>query len=202
MSFLSGLAKGLHRAFDGNSLAVTQAILAGDYQTAAAIRARQEQLQRSDAARDAQVRAAKNLGLSWDEIDATNRDDLSMLARQRAALRMVDPEAYGAMEGAVADDKPLPPADEAGPLYAPPPGRPQRSPSILLASGRLGGSPGFGSDAPQPAGDLQAAALPGARFVQTAALGSLPRARTHAEASALPKGSYFLAPDASLRRII
>jgi hypothetical protein len=38
--------------------------------------------------------------------------------------------------------------------------------------------------------------------MQTAAFGNLPRVRNHAQAAALPRGAYFLAPDASLRRNI
>ena len=69
MRFLSGLGKGLHRAFDGTNLAIAQALFAGDHQGAAALRARQDELQRQREeereqgdARDAQVIGARNVG--------------------------------------------------------------------------------------------------------------------------------------------
>jgi len=202
MSFLNGLAKGLHRAFDGNGIAATQAILAGDYQTAAAIRARQEELQRRNAIRDAQVSAAKDLGIGGDVSAALNNDDLSMVARQRLIARMYDPELGGLGKGEGDDDGPPLAPDVGKSLYALPPGSPPRDPTFQSASGRYGGSPAFGVGAPQPGGCLQAAAFPGAGGPQLAALGNIPRVQSHAHAAALPRGSYFLAPDASLRRII
>ena len=196
MSFLNGLAKGLHRAFDGNGLAVTQAILAGDYQAAGALRARQEALQRDNAIRDAQVIGAKNLGLSGDEIAAMSPEALSWAVYQRGAARGFGPGgglAAGATEGEAGDD--------ASP-YAPPPGRPPQDPTFTLTSGRFSGSPEFGGSAPQQGGGLQAATFPGGSGAQIAGLGNVPRAQSHAQAAALPRGSYFFAPDASLRRII
>ena len=68
MSFLGGLGRGLQTALGGDQLAIAQAILAGDYQAAAALRARQSELQRQNQARDAQVIGAKNMGFSGDEI--------------------------------------------------------------------------------------------------------------------------------------
>jgi hypothetical protein len=186
MSFLSGLGKGLQNAFGGDQLAIAQAILAGDYQSAAALRARQSELQRQNDARDAQVIGAKNMGITLDELRAMSSSDLSRLAQARAAQRMFGSPENGFL-GNGGQDGPAQPGAGASP-FAPPPGAPP--PDVSLASGRL----------PIGGGAFQSGAFPGAGWNQM--LANLPRARTRAEAGSLPKGAYFLAPDASLRRIV
>src|SRR3954466_14320326 len=116
MSFLSGLGKGLHRAFDGNNLAMAQALLAGDYQSAAAITARQEELQRHSAMRNAQVRAAKDFGIDGAVIPALNNDDLSAVTRRSYLAGGYGPQAGGAGD---ADDG-APQGGFAGLVPAPP----------------------------------------------------------------------------------
>jgi hypothetical protein len=207
MSFLSGLGKGLSRAFDGTNLAITQAILAGDYQGAAALRARQGELQRQlqqdseqHDARDRQVIGAKNMGIGDDAIGAMSPQDLSWVARQRAAFGLTDPTGgadggEGADEGAApphyAAPQPLMPADQDTPgslggafdhkgvnyLVGRAPGK------LAQAWFRQGAPPGFGG------------AMDGAT-------GTFPRANTPGHAAALPKGASFIAPDGSIRRKI
>lgn len=157
MSFLSGLDKGLHRAFDGTNLAMTQAILAGDYQAAAAIRARQSELERQLQQEgdekgfdpgDAQVIGAKNPDFTKGEIGAMLGQPMAWEARRRAAGRIDGPEAGGAGEGEAGYDAlPRAPNDSA-PLHAPPPGKPGVDRSFLLASDRYGGPPAFGGGMP------------------------------------------------------
>ena len=195
MSFLDGLGQGLHRLFGGNNLAMAQALLAGDYRNAAAIGARAEELQRQQGRRDAQVRAAKELGIGGEISDAFNTDDLSMLARRLYAAKMFGPGGEGVPDAPV-DDGAMQPANEARP-YAPPPGRFPAGPAFTQASDRYQGGPGFtGSAGPRTlaAGAPRSSPIP--------PLGSIARARTYADASALPNGAYFFAPNGSLRRIV
>lgn len=184
MSFLSGLGKGLHRAFDGNNLAIAQALLAGDYQSAGTLRARQEELQRQQASRDAQVIAAKDLGIGGDVSAALTRDDLSALARRRAAARMFGPQ------GEAGDEPPAP--EDMLMQFAPSPGRFPAGPAVTETSGRYPGGPGLGGGT-FPAGPPRLGPIP--------PLANIARAQSYAQAAALPQGSFFFAPDASLRRI-
>jgi hypothetical protein len=201
MGFLSGL-QGL---FDPNRLAVAQAFASGDYQGAAALRARQDELQRQRAVRDAQVIGAKNLGINPAEIDAMDTQDLSHLAQWRAARRMFDSAAGGSEDGGLlpsaAKGSPLPAQGSGAPQYASPPGMPPSDPSFASASAPFPGTPGFGGRAGQQGG-LQTGPLSGGGWSQMATLGSIPRLRNLAETASLPRGSIFLAPDASLRSII
>jgi hypothetical protein len=206
MGFLSGLAKGLHRAFDGTNLAMVQALLAGDHQGAAAIRARQDELQRQTELGDAQVIAAKNLGFSQDEIDAMRGQPLAWEARRRVAMRGLagasegedGGEAAPLGAGAAALDKP----GDFMPRYAPPPGRPEPDASFTQASARAFGGPGFGNGASPMSGVPRHPAVSAPRWGQMAALANIPRAQTHAQAAALPRGTRFFAPDGSLREIV
>ena len=201
MSFLGGLGKGLSRAFDGTNLAITQAILAGDYQGAAALRARQGELQRQlqqdseqHNARDRQVIGAKNLGFNGDEIDGMTGPELATAVRQRAAMRMFGPSAgAGGGEGGGQ----TPPVDGAGsPAPLPSGAAPQPSgmspPRINYMPARLRVlPPGLGSSfAPGSASDGTSGGL-----------ASLPRVSTPGQAAALPNGSLFIGPDGSIRRI-
>ena len=216
MSFLSGLGKGLSRAFDGTNLAITQAILAGDYQGAAALRARQGELQRQlqqdgaqADARDQQVIGAKNMGISNDAIRAMSPQDLSWLARQRAAHGMSDPaggagggEDYGGPADSPTLDAPQPAPGRVPPTYAPPPGAPP--PRATFTSARLpsAGLPFFNGGAMPGGARVQPAPFPGASMAQPATGGTLPRVGTHAQAVSLPRGAIFIAPDGSIRRTI
>ena len=205
MGFLSGLAKGLHRAFDGTNLAMVQALLAGDHQGAAAIRARQDELQRQTELGDAQVIAAKNLGFTDDEIGALRGQPLAWEARRRIALR--DPtggegdyggETMSPDAGAAALHKP----GGFTPRFAAPPGRPEPDASFTQASARAFGGPGFGNGASPMSGVPRHPAVSAPRWGQMAALANIPRAQTHAQAAALPRGTRFFAPDGSLREIV
>jgi hypothetical protein len=182
MSFLSGLGRGLQRTFDGNNLAIAQAILAGDYHAAAALRARQEDVERQRQqereqadARDAQVIGAKNMGFSSDEIGAMSGPALSWMARERAATPPGDADAAGRVVGGGA------PAEKAVPRLAPPSGpfAPMISAAAVSPAPRqLGVAPGS-SNSRRP--------------------GSPPRVRTPAQLSALPRGTPFITPDGSIR---
>ena len=207
MSFLGGLGKGLSRAFDGTNLAITQAILAGDYQGAAALRARQEELQRQlqqDSeqrdARDRQVIGAKNLGFSGDEIDGMSRPEMSEAIRQRALARMSG-AAAGSSGANVSGTPPTDPAPQpAAALAAPPPGAPP--PGAGLASGQLRfpGPSGFAASGMSDGAGMRGTPFAGPPLGQIAAPGNLPRLQTHAQAASLPRGAFFLAPDGSIRR--
>src|SRR3954454_1413343 len=106
MGFLSGL-QGL---FDPSRLAAAQAFASGDYQGAAALRARLDELQRQRDMRDDQVIGAKDLGFNADEIGAMTPQDLSRLAQERALQRM-----FGSDGGYAADGKMPAPTDSAAP---------------------------------------------------------------------------------------
>jgi hypothetical protein len=208
MSFLSGLGKGLSRAFDGTNLAIAQAILAGDYQGAAALRARQGELQRQlrqdraqNDARDAQVIGAKNMGFNGDEIDGMSSPELSAAIRQRALARMLAPAAVPA--GGEGDGDGVAPSTDAAPDPLMP-GSPE-------APGKM-----RGTFDPERTNDLVERRIPykiaqaflgrGAPSGFGGAIGgaapTLPRANTPGHAAALPKGSPFIAPDGSIRRKI
>lgn len=103
-----GLFGGLGRALGGLDpmrMAMAQAALAGDYGAMASIAARQQQ-SRADraeaeaeaAARDNQIRSAKGLGFSGEELGALTPQDLSGLARERQ-----QPRQFGAEGGSVFD---------------------------------------------------------------------------------------------------
>jgi hypothetical protein len=222
MSFLSGLGKGLHRAFDANNLAITQAILAGDYQGATALRARQAELQRRNDARDAQVVGAKNLGIGNDEISTLSPEDLSWLARQRIAARQHDAGASPpAREGEGAG------VAAAGTNVKSPQQRMFDDPEGRGTGGDIGPPPDAALDKrafpgtmpgafdPRTMNDLVArmpykdalallgrGALPGFGGSAAGAMPPLPRASTPGHAAALPKGSPFIAPDGSIRKAI
>ena len=201
MGFLSGL-QGL---FDPNRLAAAQAFASGDYQGAAALRARQDELQRQRDLRDAQVIGAKNLGIDPAEIDAMDTQDLSHLAQWRAARRMFDSGAGGpgnsAAPSPATGGSPLPGQGSGTLKYAPSPGSPPPDASVTSASGRFPGPPGFGGGTAQQVG-LPTVALPDGSWSQMARLGNIPRLRSLAQTASRPRGSFFLAPDASLRSII
>lgn len=216
MSFLSGLGKGLSRAFDGTNLAITQAFLAGDYQGAAALRARQGELQRQlqqdgaqADARDRQVIGAKNMGIGLDAISAMSPQDLSWVARQRAALGSTDPtggadggEGDDAPAGSPAPEAPQPAPDGVSRTYAPPPGAPPPRATFTSAHFPSAGMPFFNGGAMPGGAGIQPAPFRGAPMAQPAMGGTLPRIGSHAQAVSLPRGAIFIAPDGSIRRTI
>jgi hypothetical protein len=175
MSFLSGLGKGLYRAFDGTNLAVTQAILAGDYQSAAAIRARQTELERQ--------------------------------LQQEGDEKGFDPDAgwagtKGSLDGSVPPGGAAssPPPGDIGPQFAPPPGMPAPGISAALASAHFQGPSDLVAGAVADGRGSRAGAFPGTRWALSGALGNIPHIQTHAQATSLPRGACFFAPDFSLRR--
>jgi hypothetical protein len=214
MSFLSGLGKGLSRAFDGTNLAITQAILAGDYQSAAALRARQGELQRQlqqDSeqrdARDQQVIGAKNMGIGNDVIGAMSPQDLSWVARQRAAPSLSNSagdagggEDDGGPPGLRALDAPQPAPDGMSPTYAHPPGAPPPRATFTSARFPSAGLPLFNGGAMPGGAGVQPAPFRGAPMAQLAMGSNLPRVGSDAQAVSLPRGANFIAPDGSIRR--
>jgi len=190
MGFLSGL-QGL---FDPNRLAVAQAFASGDYQGAAVLRARQDELQRQRAVRDAQVIGAKNLGIDPDEIGAMTSQDLSRLAQERAAMRMFAPQPGGAdggdEDGTMKGDGTAQPGPKGWPL------RPVLPDTLKGSFGSMGvdaAPPGYGAPPKLPQVDYGVAAA-------GKGLASLLRAGTADQAAALPPGCLFLAPNGSIRK--
>jgi hypothetical protein len=187
---------------------MTQAILAGDYQAVAAIRARQTELERQLQQEadekgfdpgDAQVIGARNPDFTKDEKDAMGGPDPSWLERQSAAEGPFGSgggsaggeEGYGDptpfMEAA-----PQPPG--AGDAMFPGKMRGVFDPKTMndvvernWPSKRLpalfgqGGSPGFG-------------------FAGRGSMATVPRAGNPRQVAALPKGATFIAPDGSIRK--
>jgi hypothetical protein len=202
--FLSNIGAALRAPGLGDRLQAALAAAGGDTSAIQRLRALQQQqaeLQRQNDARDAQVIGAKNLGFSNDEIGAMSGQDLSWVARQRAAARMFDPG--GAAAAGEGGDGGLAPPAYAAPEPPVPDGlaRPGKMPGALdqkmtndlverqfpykraLAFFGQGAPPGFGVAA-------------------GAAASTLPRANTPGHAAALPKGAPFIAPDGSIRRKI
>jgi hypothetical protein len=210
-SFLSGIGRAIRAPGLGNRLQAALATAGGDtgaIQRLRALQLQQAELQRQNDARDAQVIGAKNMGIGNDAIAATNSQDLSWLARQRAAARMFGGAADpGGGEGDdvgtyPVDAAPQPAPGSAAPIFAPPPGAPPSRTTFASAPLRFQPPPGFPVGAAQSGAGLRTAPYSGAHWAQLAAARGIPRATSHAQAASLPRGSRFLAPDGSLREIV
>jgi len=206
MSILSGIGRAIRAPGFGDRLQAALAAAGGDSNAIPRLRAlqlQQAELQRQNDARDAQVIGAKNLGFNGDEIGAVNGDDLSWLARQRIAERMMDPrggEGEAGTRGGEGTDG-LDAAFGSGPgalapQYAPPPGSPQPAAFTQTAANHLSGLGASGATGSGITG------LGAPRLRPLPALGTIPRVQNYAQAASLPKGSYFFAPNGSVREIV
>jgi hypothetical protein len=102
MSFFQGLGQ----ALDPNRIAMTQALLAGDYAAVGQLTARQQQLRaqqaearREQEARDNQIWGAKELGYSVPEVSALSPGDLSHVQRERMLPYTLSPGAQRGTPG-------------------------------------------------------------------------------------------------------
>ena len=148
--------------------------------------------------------AAQALGFTKDEIAAMAPEALSWAVYQRISQRGGGGEGGGGGAAAPsgAGAAMLHGHKNAMSRYAPPPGSPPPDPELTQASARFTGSPGFDVGGTPEMAAFQSDPFAATRWGHMPVLAELPRARTYAEAAGLPKGSCFLAPDASTRRII
>jgi hypothetical protein len=216
MSFLSGIGRAIRAPGFGDRLQAGLAAAQGDtgaIQRLRALQLQQAELQRQNDALDAQVIGAKNMGFTGDEIDGMGGPEMSAAVRQRALARMFGADAgAGGGEGSgtsTTDPAPQPAPTRAAPspaipqparAFAAPTGAPPYGATFTSERLRSLGPPGFAGGSMENGVGLQAAPFAGPRLGQAASPGNLPSVQTHSQATSLPRGTFFVAPDGSIRR--